>query len=319
MEKYSKVSIIVPVYNVEKYLKRCVDSLIRQIYTNIEIILVNDGSTDTSGVICDSYQDIDERICVYHKPNGGLSDARNYGIRKVSGEYICFVDSDDCVDEQFIGILINTIHTYNVQIAAVGFYEFSSFEIPNKALLHTCETIQILNGKQALSALFTKDLYCNFAWNKIYKRELFKSISYPKGKKMEDLGTTYRLLLAADKIAYNSSQLYFYFQRPDSIMHQPDESFFNDILDLSAERFNMIYNRFPNLKINYDFFVNTYLWCFICKEDITNFNKYEKLVSIAGNIKYLKPKTYIKFTLYKLNKDIYKRVMRKNKLNHNTN
>lgn len=202
------VSVIVPVYKVEQYLNRCVSSIIRQSYANLEIILVDDGSPDRCPQLCDEWALQDSRIKVIHKENGGLSDARNAGIKKACGKYICFVDSDDYISSKFVETLYELIHMYNTDISAVSLKEVSSINQENVVSSHA-ENI-VFEGEAALKELFSNDTFANYAWNKMYKRDLFEDVKFPVGRKMEDLGTTYKLLLKAERIAYSTEVLYYY-------------------------------------------------------------------------------------------------------------
>ena len=203
------ISVIVPIYNVEKYLNKCIESIINQSYSNLEIILVDDGSKDSSGIMCDSYILKDKRIKVIHKENGGLSDARNVGIDKAKGEYIVFIDSDDWIDEKMIEILYNIIKKNNSDISICDYFLAYNEEIQTQK-----EDIEIINlsNIEALKKIYDKDLgVCMIvAWNKLYKRNLFKDdIRYPYGKIHEDEFTTYKLLYKAEKISYTKQKMYY--------------------------------------------------------------------------------------------------------------
>lgn len=211
------VSIIVPIYNIEKYLNKCVDSLLNQTYEKIEIILVDDGSTDNSGKMCNTYSSNDN-IKIVHKKNGGLSDARNYGLMYAKGNYVIFVDGDDFVDKNFVRRLYNNICQNNTDIACCNYYFYYSDDKKNVA----CKKVdKIITSDEALKDFFLDTHLCEvMAWNKIYKRSLFfdNNIKYPKGKYHEDLLTTYKLFVNAKKISVLSEPLYFYRQRTGSIM-----------------------------------------------------------------------------------------------------
>ena len=211
------ISVIVPIYNVEKYLNKCIESIINQSYSNLEIILVDDGSKDSSGIMCDSYILKDKRIKVIHKENGGLSDARNVGLDKAKGEYIVFIDSDDWIDEKMIEILYNIVKKNNSDISICDYFLAYNEEIQTQK-----EDIEVINlsNIEALKKIYDKDLgVCMIvAWNKLYKRNLFKDdIRYPYGKIHEDEFTTYKLLYKAEKISYTNQKMYYYRQRENSI------------------------------------------------------------------------------------------------------
>lgn len=199
------VSVIVPVYNVEDYVLKCLKSLTGQSYDSIEIIVVDDGSTDKSGEICDEFACNDKRVKAFHKKNGGLSSARNYGIKKAKGEFICLVDSDDYVRKDFVEKMVGV--SSDADIVVCGYND----EIPEA---------KELTGEEATVRLLTRqDNMEIIAWNKIYRRELFKEISYPEGKNYEDNLTTYKLLSKAKKVVYVAESLYVYVERGGSIMN----------------------------------------------------------------------------------------------------
>ena len=215
------ISIIVPVYNVEKYLSRCIDSILNQTYTNLEILLVNDGSTDSSGVICDLFASKDSRITVTHKKNGGLSDARNVGIKKATGQYIGFVDSDDWINPKMYEKLYENIKKYDSEISICGFklIEESEQNSPLNLLPGNKYEINKFTSNKALEVLLTKRSFHSNAWDKLYKKDLFKNIEYPKGRIYEDIATTYKLIDKANGIVYCAYPGYNYLQREGSLIH----------------------------------------------------------------------------------------------------
>lgn len=213
------ISIIVPVYNVETYLRKCIDSLINQTLTNIEIILVNDGSTDKSGEICDEYKIKDDRIKVIHKENGGLSDARNKGLEIAKGEYLVFIDSDDWIDRCMIEKLYNLSIKYNADIVQGDYVKVYSDDYIIISDINEIE-INSYNSEQALELLYSeKYVKTVVTWNKLYKRTLFNGIRFPKGKLHEDEFTTYKLLHKANIVVDTNIPIYYYRQRAGSIMN----------------------------------------------------------------------------------------------------
>ena len=209
------ISVIVPIYKVEKYLSRCIDSILKQTYHNLEIFLVDDGSPDNCGLIADGYASKDKRIKVIHKQNGGLSDARNVAIEKSTGEYITFIDSDDYVTHDYIEVLLNLIEKHHSQISIGAFRIFQEGFIPKKQRGKAFELK--LNQQEALSDMFYQKHFDVTAWAKLYKRELFDGIRFPKGELYEDLQTTFKLFLKCDTIAFSNREIYFYMFRADSI------------------------------------------------------------------------------------------------------
>lgn len=212
------VSIIVPVYKVEPYLRRCIDSIVNQTYTNLEIILVDDGSPDGCPQICDEYAAKDNRIVVIHKENGGLSDARNAGLDICNGEYISFVDSDDWVANTYIEIMLNAIVRNNAEIAVSNFIRVNqTFEL--KITSNNIYDIEILTPIQAVKKLWSpQSITFIISCAKLTKRSLFNNIRFPKGIIHEDEYTTYKLLYYSPKTVFLDIPLYCYFQRSDSIM-----------------------------------------------------------------------------------------------------
>lgn len=213
----SLISVIIPVYKVEKYLDRCIQSIVDQSYHNLEIILVEDGSPDACKDICDNWSDMDQRITVLHKENGGLSDARNAGLEIAKGEWITFVDSDDYVDRHYVKYLSMLIDKYHADISVCSFYEIYETDRPMVSVGGMFE--KVFGPKEAIETmLYDKDFY-TCAWGKLYRSSLFDEIQYPLGKLYEDLSTTYRLLAKARTIAYGPRHLYYYVQREGSILN----------------------------------------------------------------------------------------------------
>ena len=211
-----KVSIIVPIYNVEMYLKRCIESIINQTYKNIEIILVDDGSPDNCGNICDYYKLKDNRIVVVHKKNGGLSDARNYGLDISTGQYIIFIDSDDYVKENFVEYLINDIKKSNADISICDYIK--DFEGKFKYNTYSKKKF-ICSNKEKFENLYNEFYVASVVqWNKIFKKEIFNGLRFPVNKINEDEFIIGYEFYNAKKISYNLEPLYYYFQRKDSIM-----------------------------------------------------------------------------------------------------
>lgn len=214
------ISIIVPIYKVEKYLEKCIDSIINQDYKNLEIILVDDGSPDRCHQICDEYAQKDSRIKVIHKENGGLSDARNAGIKVATGEYIAFIDSDDYVTENYISTLLYTIKKYDADISACNYIKLYEGLGIEKVEPKTNEDL-VMTNIEAMKDLFTLPSNSDVvAWNKLYKTSLFtqNNIEFPKGKLHEDNFTTYKLYYYSNKVVFTNVPCYYYLQRKDSIM-----------------------------------------------------------------------------------------------------
>lgn len=213
--KEALISVIVPVYNVEKYLDECVESIVNQTYKNLEIILVDDGSTDNSGKICDELAKKDNRIHVIHKENGGLSDARNVGIDVSTGDYIQFIDSDDYIEHDMIEFLVSNIIKYNADISICSNYIFDEEECINQSTGEVC----LYNRLEILQEVLLDEKIRCYAWNKLFRKELFKEIRFPKGKILEDILTIPKLFEKANTVIFNDVAKYYYRQREGSILH----------------------------------------------------------------------------------------------------
>lgn len=211
-----KISIIVPIYKVEQYLSRCIDSILNQTFQDFELILVNDGSPDNCGQICEAYALKDERIKVIHKENGGLSDARNAGLDLCSGEYIGFIDSDDFIHPRMYERLYNVLRKSEALIAQCDFQYFKNIEeISQNAVTNE---FKIYDYKEAIAGLIDNHLLVANVWNKLYHKSLFGNIRFPKGKIHEDEYVTYKLFYYAKKIARVEDKLYFYYNNSNGIM-----------------------------------------------------------------------------------------------------
>lgn len=217
-----KISVIVPVFNVERYLGKCIDSVLMQTFTDFELILVDDGSTDSSGAICDEYAEKDSRIKVIHKENGGLSSARNAGIDKASGSYLCFVDSDDTVNLYMLYYLILFAEKERADITECLFDKVYEGE---ESVGHTskAEKTDEKCGEAAVVALYDGTGFSPVAWNKLYSARLFKDLKYPEGVTFEDSYLTPRLFYIADKVVRINYHGYNYLQRSGSITKTESE------------------------------------------------------------------------------------------------
>ena len=217
---------------VEKYLKKCIDSIINQTYKNIEIILVDDGSSDNCGKICDEYAKKDERIKVIHKKNGGLSDARNSGLDIATGEYICFVDSDDHISNTYVEKLLSAALKNHADIVACNFLYIDE---KDRTWIKKEKKEKLYSSSEAIKDIFTTSQNTEImVWNKIYKTRLFidNNIKFPFGKIHEDNFTTYKLYDKANCIYLINDKLYYYLQRDNSIMSKFNEKRFDILLSL---------------------------------------------------------------------------------------
>lgn len=216
------ISVIVPIYKVEQYLGQCVDSVLAQSYGNFELILVDDGSPDNCGKICDEYALQDNRIFVIHKENGGLSDARNSGIKKAIGEYIALIDSDDYVSPFFLEILITNALKYGADVVTTGqSTKFIDGDATPILLAVSTQDFKsrVISTKEAIADLLYQRRPNGAQFN-LYKKYIFDNIEYPKGYLYEDMATTYKTYIKAKKICCLDSKLYAYRVRKDSIVRQ---------------------------------------------------------------------------------------------------
>ena len=214
------ISVIVPVYNVEEYLKQCLDSILEQTFSNYEVILVNDGSTDSSGLICQEYAEKDSRIRYFEKENGGLSDARNYGIEQAQGEYLTFVDSDDFLDKMHLNVLYTALVNNNVDISIVN---YANYQTSNATFyLHTFGEYYEKNYSSEelldnLAILERNDLSFSTIWGKLYKRSVFSFLRFPKGVIGEDVALIYKIYTQVQKIVYFHKDTYIYRENESGI------------------------------------------------------------------------------------------------------
>ncbi len=214
--EYPLISVIVPVYKVEEYLPRCVQSLLAQTYPNLEIYLVDDGSPDRCGILCEEFAAADPRIRVIHKENGGLSSARNAAIDVAQGEYLGFVDSDDWVEPDFYERLYAVAAKFDAPMAYCGRLDEESQTLTQTVGLCP-EREEVITGEEFVRRMFHWENVDSAAWDKLYRRELFREIRYPLGVIGEDVPTTYRLALLGGRVAACPKPMYHYFHRPDSI------------------------------------------------------------------------------------------------------
>ncbi len=237
MYKEKLVSVIVPIYNVEDYLHECIRSILNQTFQDFELILVDDGATDSSGEICDYYQsNYPGKVFVIHKANGGLSAARNTGIRRARGKYIALIDADDYICPEMLEVLVSLILEQDADIAAC---KYSSVKKHNEFPSSTNQEIRVLSGDELIYGVYTATCpKIDFvAWNKLYKKELFEKykIFYPVGKYHEDEYTTPRLLHVCKKVVITNQKLYCYRLRENSIVNTPNSKKTFDYIEALEE------------------------------------------------------------------------------------
>jgi glycosyltransferase involved in cell wall biosynthesis len=215
------VSIIVPVYKVEKCIHRCIDSILAQTFQDFEVILVEDGSPDRCGQICDEYAAVDSRITVIHKKNAGVSAARNDGIEKAlqsNSDWICFVDSDDCMHPQALQMLHSTVTAHGADMCICGFQEVSTD--PNPVPISTV-SVQMWDAEQFF---VDKNLNAVVPWAKIFRKTTFETLRFPVGVRFEDERTIYKILLPCKQIPFIDAPLYYYYINPDGFMQTRNQA-----------------------------------------------------------------------------------------------
>lgn len=250
--KYPLVSIIVPIYNVEAYLKQCLDSILSQSYSNLEVILVNDGSTDQSQIIINEYLKKDSRCIGVMKENGGLSDSRNYGMQYVTGEYVLFVDSDDWLELSMVEVLIEASQKYQADIVQCGFYyAYPKYLLYDNRWYQEDDSPCLLNRDLAMKELVINEKIKNFAWGKLFKTTLVKDIPFKFGVLFEDVFWMHQIVHQLNKYVIVHYPLYYYRQRENSIVAQYRVKNL-DIIKGQFERKDFLHNYYPHLVVQQD-------------------------------------------------------------------
>lgn len=312
-----QISIIVAIFNVEDYLERCLESIIKQSYKNLDIILVDDGSTDSSLEICDNFCRRDKRFRCIHKENGGLSDARNCGIEAAMGKYLSFIDGDDFVHPQMYQVLYENIIKFNVFLAACSFQTFEEGD----TIFYNQEFVKgkAISSKDAIELLYTlrrTDIIT--ACCKLYKKELFQTIRFPVGRYREDEFTTYKLIIGAKKVYYTEEKLYYYFQREGSIMHSSNIKKETDYYDALMERHEYLDKvGWGREGLDKDAFFcmrqlyNVFFLCNSLKTVNKRYLKYYKLMYDQSPLKYkLKEKSFVRYWFARYFPDLFINVWR---------
>lgn len=290
-----KVSIIVPVYKTEKYIRRCLESLVNQTYNNLDIILVDDGTPDNAGQICDEYADGDSRIRVIHQENAGQSAARNNALKVASGEYFCFVDSDDYIALDMVERLLNLIEKTNADISMIDYQVFTG-ERGDEALEHPVTEEEFMDNIQMIRNIHTvKDELYVVMWGKLFKRELFQGIQFSVGRICEDLDVLYKLYDKVKKAVYCDDKLYYYFRgNVSSSTFGLDQKFYDDVFWVLENEIRYIDEKHPELS---SYPRRTYMYWIV-----DFFKKRGGLVSFGRD-----RKVYMRYrTLYKESRDMKK-------------
>ena len=315
------ISIIVPVYNVERYLEKCVNSIINQTYKNLEIILVDDGATDSSGNMCDELAKSDNRIKVYHKENGGLSDARNYGVERATGDYIGFVDSDDYIDSEMYEKLYEAIKKENVDVAECSLKVI----YPGKIELFTDEKYYKVLGKtEYLEEYLTIKKIFGSVWTKLIKSDVAKKLVFPKGKLYEDTYYAYDLIEKVDRYVIMNNPYYNYLMRENSITNAKFNPRILDLIEIVEKFHKTTYENYPGLKEAADcrkmYAYFSVLNSILLEENYRDNEYYSEIlnyfkrnyISLLKN-KYINYNRKLSVILIKLNIDLYRKVLMKYK------
>lgn len=299
------ISVIIPVYNVEDYLDRCIKSVISQTYASIEIILVDDGSTDLSGEKCDFYGRLDERIRIIHKQNGGLSSARNAGIEIANGEYLSFIDSDDYVNEKMIESMYRAIRDNNVKVAICNYLKQTTY-IEDSEEISDIDWI-MEDSKRSIEKLMSDgSSFYTPIWNKLYHYSCFDGLRFPEGRNAEDVATIYKIYYVCDGVVYTTTALYYYGIRENNLSNKNCFQFDDSLLAIrerSAFFKNKDYDLYILSEINR---MRVLIWYYVRLFDLKNKKNIIKEYKEA----YMQLKRYCKrkdimFCLFNLSPNLY--------------
>ena len=265
------ISVIVPVYNVEKYLDKCVRSLTAQSLRDIEILLVDDGSTDSSGRMCDGYAAQDARIRVVHKENGGLSDARNRGIDEAAADLVAFIDSDDYVDPDMMELLYTDMRREDADVSICGMYSVYADRIQR---VYPADEYCVMTGAEAAGMVLEGIKVSVNAVNKLYRKSVFDNLRFPKGKLSEDAFMMVKLLCGVDRAVLHTKPEYYYVHREDSITTSRYKPRDMNVIEAYTENRRFVMQHYPQLKKQADF---RYFWA--------HFYVLDKMLNTEGYVK----------------------------------
>lgn len=246
--KEELISIIIPVYNLADYIRDCLESVLQQTYKKVEILVIDDGSTDDTLVICREYERRDSRIRIICREHEGLSASRNAGNKEAKGEYIAHIDGDDILAPTYIAYLYQLIVKYDADISMCNYIPvFEGQKLPPKKAVNCKDKIKVMTKEQALETLFYQKYFITATWAKLFKRELFLNVAFPYGKLAEDMGSTYKLIHCSEKVVYGSKIQYYYLQRAGSIIHALSSQKGKDYIEQSEDMVKFIEKKYPHL------------------------------------------------------------------------
>ena len=278
-----KISIIVPIYNVSEYIDRMMENLLYQEYANTEIILVDDGSTDDSLDKCNKYKNLDKRVKVIHQNNSGVSVARNVGIKKSTGDFIAFVDSDDVISKSMLNVLYNNLVETESDISVCNYVVFKD----SMPIFDNDNNITIYSKMDALKDIITDSKLSSFLWNKLFKRELFDNIKFPEGKIFEDLYVMPKLIEKANRVCYTNMKLYGYYVRSNSYVNTYSPEKNNNFLAFSNECYEYLL-KYPSLKENCEDYKLFYIYSAFLKASKSHSLDIIKSDNMNDEYKYFK-------------------------------
>lgn len=246
--KEELITIVIPVYNLETYVQNCIDSVLGQTYKNLEILLIDDGSTDNTLTICREYAKTDNRIRVICREHEGLSSIRNHGSKEAKGEYIAHIDGDDILEPTYIEYLYRLMVQYDADISMCNYIPVLEGEmIPKEKAANSKDRIKVMTKEQALETLLYQKYFTTATWAKLFKKKLFLNVEFPYGKLAEDMGSTYKLIHYSEKVVYGSKIQYYYLQRSGSIVHALSSQKGKDYIEQSKNMLEFIEEEYPHL------------------------------------------------------------------------
>lgn len=305
------ISVIVPVYKVESYLERCIKSIVSQTYPNLQIILIDDGSPDDCSKICDEWNEIDKRVTVIHKPNGGLSDARNAGMKIVAGKYISFIDSDDMIFREYFETMLAVMEKEQSEIVECSVVQFD--EDNNINQYHDDNTIKSYGAEDALSGLIAENPFHQHVWNKLYRTGTINNNFFPVGKLNEDEFWTYQIFGRAKRVTRINKTMYYYFQRSTSIMGENFNLRRLDALEGKSNRQEYIETFFPSIALQAK--IDFYASCMFSYQSVLKYMKGEEKKKALSIIKGYKKKCNLSFGEIKTINGINQKYMFFSKIN----